>query len=66
MEYCCGCKKSQCLKRYCECFRRGKMCTQCPYPECKNNVDNVEERNKEMLRIIEKDPDAFKQKNTSR
>ena len=33
----CSCVKSQCLKRYCECFRSGQLCTRsCSCVQCEN------------------------------
>ena len=34
----CNCKKSRCLKRYCECFHRGVLCgPMCTCQQCANN-----------------------------
>ena len=34
----CHCKKSSCLKNYCECFQNGQPCSQrCSCVDCKNN-----------------------------
>lgn len=37
----CNCKNSQCLKRYCECFSRMKLCDSsvCCCQNCKNTTD---------------------------
>jgi hypothetical protein len=33
----CNCKKSSCLKKYCECFQGGIFCTEiCKCVDCKN------------------------------
>ena len=32
----CNCKKSKCLKRYCECFANGKYCNSCNCVDCHN------------------------------
>lgn len=37
----CNCKKSQCQKKYCECYEAGLKCeAHCKCEECKNTVDN--------------------------
>jgi len=41
----CNCKKSNCLKNYCECHQFGVMCTvNCKCVSCKNTADNVFEK----------------------
>ena len=36
----CNCKKSNCLKKYCECFNSGNKCTSnCKCEDCKNYGD---------------------------
>lgn len=35
---CCKCTRSQCRKRYCPCFKKGIMCSSCPYRECCNQL----------------------------
>ena len=38
----CKCKKTKCLKGYCECFIRGKKCTShCKCDECFNKGNNI-------------------------
>lgn len=40
----CNCKKSKCLKKYCECFQAGIICNQyCKCSGCKN-FEGCEER----------------------
>jgi len=58
----CNCKKSKCLKLYCECFILGLYCDGCNCSPCFNNVANAEERNKVMDSLREKNPSAFKPK----
>lgn len=51
----CSCKKSRCLKLYCECFAAGDLCDGCKCVECANDghheaqrlaaVDNIKQRN---------------------
>jgi len=39
----CKCARSKCLKRYCECFQAGALCTdQCRCTGCKNTTDSKE------------------------
>jgi len=60
---CCNCKKSRCLKLYCDCFARGKGCTkECNCQNCQNNESNVEERKVAMQNTLERNPIAFKPK----
>jgi hypothetical protein len=58
----CNCKKSKCLKLYCECFILGLYCDGCNCSPCFNTVANAEERNKIMESLKEKNPAAFKPK----
>ena len=56
----CNCEKSKCLKLYCECFAKNKMCTQtCNCRDCKNNGMFKEERQRAILQTLEKNPNAF-------
>lgn len=60
---CCNCKKSRCLKLYCDCFARGKGCTkECNCMNCLNNEENAEERRSAMQNTLERNPIAFKPK----
>lgn len=58
----CNCKKSKCLKLYCECFILGLFCDGCNCACCLNTVENKEERNRVMDSLKEKNPAAFKPK----
>jgi hypothetical protein len=44
----CHCKKSSCLKKYCECFQAGVMCSeQCKCVECRNNSESADQNGKD-------------------
>jgi len=56
----CTCKKSKCLKRYCECFSAGNMCNRhCRCINCSNNSLNAESRNQTMQNLLNRNPHAF-------
>jgi hypothetical protein len=58
----CNCKKSKCLKLYCDCFAFGQSCgPDCNCQEC-SNVDENEERKQAIEAIVERNPNAFKPK----
>lgn len=40
----CNCKKSRCLKLYCECFAANVLCDGCKCTDCKNTADNQDAR----------------------
>jgi len=59
----CNCKKSRCLKLYCDCFRLVKYChSHCNCVDCANNLARDAERKQAMFLIKERNPDAFKPK----
>ncbi|KAL4500676.1 hypothetical protein ABPG72_003100 [Tetrahymena utriculariae] len=56
----CNCKKTKCLKLYCDCFAAGEFCgAECNCCECSNTVANKEARNKIVEGLLEKNPFAF-------
>lgn len=60
---CCNCKKSKCLKLYCDCFAKGEFCGKdCNCVSCANNEANQEERQNAMLSTKERNPNAFRPK----
>ena len=59
----CTCKKTKCLKMYCECFSSGGYCKPgCSCLECSNNEEGEEERVQAIVNILERDPYAFNSK----
>jgi len=52
----CSCKKSKCLKLYCECFANGINCQGCSCSGCYNTKDHEEEILKAKEAISEKNP----------
>ena len=63
---CCNCKKSKCLKLYCECFAAGEYCEGCDCVNC-HNLEKYETRREVALKQIEKkNPAGFARRVTSR
>lgn len=60
---CCSCKKSNCLKLYCECFKTGKYCSGCTCPDCYNSEEFNEVRQKSIAFLKSKNQFAFKYDN---
>mmetsp|Transcript_2670 Transcript_2670/g.6868 ORF Transcript_2670/g.6868 Transcript_2670/m.6868 type:complete len:693 (+) Transcript_2670:80-2158(+) len=58
----CNCKKSRCLKLYCECFSAGHYCDNCCCLQCLNNLENEPKRQQAMDFVLEKNPLAFQSK----
>jgi hypothetical protein len=58
----CNCKKSRCLKLYCECFHALKYCQNCNCYDCENRAGNDEVREAVIATIKERNPDAFDSK----
>ena len=58
----CNCKKSRCLKLYCECFHALKFCQNCKCYDCENRVGNEAVRDAVINAIRERDPSAFESK----
>lgn len=65
----CSCKKSRCLKLYCECFAAGDLCDGCKCVECANDghhesqrlcaVENIKQRNSNAFapKIVDEEQD---------
>ena len=59
----CNCKKSLCLRLYCECFARGSTCcAECVCADCHNNPANDHLRQVVIRETLEKNPLAFNSK----
>ena len=57
----CSCKKSKCLKLYCECFNKGLYCTSdCYCTDCRNKPSNATQRDAAIADILARNKDAFK------
>jgi len=58
----CNCKRSNCLKLYCECFTSKEYCKNCNCTGCYNNVENDSARNLAIKEVLERNPTGFKPK----
>jgi len=58
----CNCKKSKCLKLYCECFAAGAYCKDCSCLTCQNTVANADIVDKTRQQIELRNPNAFASK----
>ena len=56
----CKCKKSKCLKLYCDCFANGEYCIKCNCQDCHNIIGNENEIRKAFIEIKDKNPIAMK------
>lgn len=56
----CRCKKTNCLKLYCECFVKGNVCSAlCKCLDCMNNETHIEIRNILLMEHFEKGTISF-------
>lgn len=56
----CSCKKSKCLKLYCECFSNQGYCDErCSCDDCYNNIKFSDIRNQFLEELSTKNPTAF-------
>lgn len=60
----CHCKKSKCLKLYCDCFSAERYCSGCKCTNCQNTPAFESIRNKAIVDTKAKNPNAFKEKMT--
>jgi len=59
----CNCKRSYCLKLYCDCFSAGIYCTPtCNCLACSNNLSKEATRRDAVSVTIERNPNAFRPK----
>ncbi|XP_065865195.1 protein tesmin/TSO1-like CXC 6 isoform X2 [Euphorbia lathyris] len=58
----CHCKRSKCLKLYCECFASGAYCDGCSCSDCHNNIENEAIRRSAVKIVLERNSDAFRPK----
>lgn len=58
----CNCKKSRCLKLYCECFAGGNYCDGCNCANCSNNRAAEPARQEAVEATLERNPNAFRAK----
>ena len=59
----CTCKKSKCLKLYCECFASQRTCGEsCNCVDCFNKEEDQDLRSYFLQDTLEKNPNAFKSK----
>jgi hypothetical protein len=57
----CNCKRSGCLKLYCDCFMAGLECTEeCSCDLCRNNGAYPTERSMAINAILMRNPNAFR------
>ncbi len=59
-KFSCNCKKSKCLKLYCDCFANGEYCVDCNCESCSNIIGNEIEINKSFNEVKDKNPVAMK------
>jgi len=58
----CTCRKSKCLKLYCDCFARGTFCSGCSCAGCLNTESNAAIVDAAKAKIRVRDPNAFEAK----
>lgn len=61
----CNCKRSNCLKLYCDCFASGEYCKNCNCLDCYNNLEKESLRGTAIRAIRDRNPNAFRPKITS-
>ena len=61
----CNCKRSNCLKLYCDCFASGEYCSNCNCICCFNNNKYDAQRKEAIRSVLDKNPGAFRPKISS-
>lgn len=61
----CKCKKSQCLKMYCDCFARQEYCGGCGCMDCLNTKAAETQRRAAIEDQIQRNPEAFRPSESS-
>lgn len=56
----CNCKKSECLKLYCDCFANGEKCIGCNCKNCSNQIGNELFIKKIYDEVVERNPISIK------
>ncbi|KAL4427359.1 hypothetical protein ABPG74_002330 [Tetrahymena malaccensis] len=56
---CCNCKRTKCLKLYCECFAASRMCEGCTCQGCFNKPEFESMRKEARQAILERNNSAF-------
>lgn len=56
----CKCRKTFCLKLYCDCFANGEYCLGCGCMECHNIPEFETERRESITQIMDRNPDGFR------
>jgi hypothetical protein len=59
-KYSCNCKKSECLKLYCDCFANEEKCIGCNCQNCSNKIGNELVIKKAYDEVVEKNPISMK------
>lgn len=62
----CSCKKSRCLKLYCECFAANVFCKDCKCSDCQNVPEHAEVRMRAIQYKLSRRPRAFQPKFTAK
>lgn len=60
MQVSCNCKKSRCLKLYCDCFSQNRFCNSCKCDDCHNTSLFKSIRDVAVMEVLSKNPQAFK------